>query len=156
EDRVVMDATVVDLTTQGSSGSVGDAVFVQFDAQPTGTGYIQSFLRVQGASAKGVTQQGYNTDARPLQYDENKSPQFTRSLQVSEVPTVVREGVAYKEFLLDVNQKSSQPLLSLDQLRFYVGHAGNLTGYDPVTLKFADMDPVYDMNPNAGDANWVK
>jgi len=154
EDRLVMDATALDLTARGSSGEVNGAFFVQYDARPTGTGYIQSFLRIQGASAKGVTQQGYNTDARPLQYDENKSPQFTRALQASEVPTVVKDGVAYKEFLLDINQKSSQPLLSLDQLRFYAGHAGNLTGYDPATHTLAGMTPVYDMD--AGGDSWVK
>jgi len=156
EDRVVMNATVVDLTTHGSSGQVGDARFVQYDARPTGTGHIQSFLRVQGASAKGLTQQGYNTDARPLQYDENKSPQFTRSVQVSEVPSVELDGTVYKEFLLDINQKSSQPLLSLDQLQFFVGHAGNLTGYNPTTHALPGTTRVYDLNPTAGDASWVK
>lgn len=154
EDRLALDATALDLTARGSSGWIGEAFFTQFDARPTGTGYIQSFLRVQGASAKGVTQQGYNTDARPLQYDENKSPKFTRALHVSEVPTVNVGGSYYKEFLLDINQKASQPLLSLDQLRFYVGGAGNLRGYDPATKSLAGLTPVYDLD--AGGDNWVK
>src|SRR5439155_21409566 len=114
----------------------------------------QSFLRVQGASAKGVTQQGYNTDARPLQYDENTSPQFTRALKASEVPTVNIGGVTYKEFLLDINQKSSQPLLSLDQVRLYVGSAGNLHEYDPAAKTLAGLTPVYDLD--GGGDGWVK
>jgi len=154
EDRVVMDATALDLTARGSDGWVNGAYFAQTDAQPTGTGHIQSFLRIQGASAKGVTQQGYNTAARPLQFDENTSPQFTRALKASEVPTVNVGGQMYKEFLLDINQKGSQPLLSLDQVRLYTDAAGNLHGYDPATKALAGTTLVYDMD--GGGDSWVK
>jgi hypothetical protein len=58
--------------------------------------------------------------------------------------------VAYREFLLDINQKSSAPLLSLDELRLYVGGAPNLTGYDAATKTLAGLTPVYDMD-GAGD-----
>jgi hypothetical protein len=143
DDRLVP-AMVVDLTTHGSSGAANGAIFQQCDAQPTGTGVIQSFVRVQ---ATGV-EQGYNTDARPLQFDENKSPQFTRSLAFSQVPTVFVGGVPYRQFLLDINQKSSSPLLSLDELRIYVGNAPNLSGYDANTGQLAGMNPMFDMDSN--------
>jgi hypothetical protein len=116
------------------------------DAQPTGSGVIRSFVRVQSAGVE----EGYNTDARPLQMDENKSRTFTRSLTVGQVPVVWVNNVAYREFLLDVNQKASSPLLSLDELRLYVGAAGNLTGYDATAKTLADLAPVYDMD-GAGD-----
>ena len=70
---------------------------------------------------RGGSEQGYNTDARPLQFDENKSPQFTRSLTLGEVPVVNVGGVEYREFLLDINQKSSASLLSLDEVRVFLG-----------------------------------
>lgn len=143
--------TVVDLTAAGSSGEAAGALFVQADPQPTGTGRIRSFLRVQGAAAQGVVQQGYNTDARPLQFDENKSPNFTRSLQLSEVPVVNRGGTLYREFLLDINQKSSQPLLSLDELRLYVGSTGNARGYNAADQTLSGHSPIYDLDAN-GDA----
>src|SRR5205823_2080666 len=78
--------------------------------------------------ATGV-EQGYNTSVRPLQFDENKSPVFTRSLQLSESPDVTIDGVSYHEFLLDINQSSSNPLLSLDELRVYTSNSARLSGY---------------------------
>src|SRR4051812_9726612 len=128
EERALMSANpTLDLTTRGSSGWIGDAQFVQTDAQPTGTGNINSFVRVQ---ANGV-EQGYNTSARPLQYNENSSPQFTRSLKLSEVPQVTINGKVSLEFLLDVNQTAANPMLSLDDLRVYVGDNPAASGYDP-------------------------
>src|SRR3712207_8520873 len=54
-----------------------------------------------------------------LSFDENNSPNFTRSIRLSEVPQVTLDGRVYLEFLLDVNQSASQSLLSLDELRLY-------------------------------------
>ncbi|HEY1378620.1 MAG TPA: SdrD B-like domain-containing protein [Gemmataceae bacterium] len=151
EDRLVPSGTVLDLTAHGSSGTINGAIFQQSDAQPTGSGVIHSFVRLQTNAA---TEQGYNTDGRPLQFDENKSPVFTRSLQVGDVPLVSVGGVLYREFLLDVNQKASAPLISLDQLRVYVGDTPDATGYDATTRQLAGLDAVYDLD--AGGDNWVK
>ena len=64
ENREVPSATL-DLTARGSSGAINGAEFVQFDARPTGTGVIDSFVRVQ-ALGNTSSEQGYNTSARPL------------------------------------------------------------------------------------------
>ena len=141
ERRDVPSATV-DLTTVGSSGTINGALFQQANAQPTGTGVIDSFLRIQGSGVE----RGYNTDARGLQFDENKSPQFTRSLRLNDVPVVVVDGVAYRQFLLDINQKASAPLLSLDELKIYLGDRGNLKGYDFTSGKLAGLDAVYNLD----------
>jgi hypothetical protein len=148
DDRLV--PSTVDLTTAGSSGVIGvaddgvdDAIVRQTDAQPTGTGYIRSFVRVQGAASGGGMEQGYNTDGRPLQYDENKSPQFTRSITLGQVPLVTIDNVQYREFLLDINQKSSSPLLSLDEVRVYQASTGNLTSLSGLTAAW-DMDATGD------------
>lgn len=156
EDRVVPSVTApeVDLGQRGAVGEVNGAIFRQYDAQPTGTGVINSFLRLQAPNAKTVIQHGFNTDARPLQFDENKSPQFTRSLRLGDVPEVNLGGVMYREFLLDINQKASQPFLSLDELRIFMGGAPNLTGYSTTTHQLANQDAVYDLD--AGGDRWVK
>src|SRR5439155_16960747 len=98
--------------------------------------------------------QGFNTDARPLEFDENKSPTFTRALHLSELPLVSINGGSYRTFLLDINQNGSQPLLSLDQVRLYVADTTNLTGYDTATGKLGGNAPVYDLD--AGNDAWVK
>jgi hypothetical protein len=101
-----------------------------------------------------TVEQGYNTDARPLQFDEQTSQAVTHSLPLSQIPLVTIDGVAYREFVLTPNQLAKQPLLSLDELRLYVGNAPNLSGYNPGTGQLAGLNPVYDLN--AGDDFSVK
>ena len=153
DDRLVPSATVLDLTTAGATASApSGAIVQQTDAQPTGTGFIRSFVRLQGASSGGGTEQGYNTDGRALQFDENKSPQFTRSLTLDQVPIVNVNGVSYRQFLLDINQKASSPLLSLDEARIFLGGTGNLTGYDTTCKTLAGQHSVFDLDTD-GDVS---
>jgi hypothetical protein len=155
EDRTALSATpTLDLSTAGALGQINGGIFQQAAPQPAGSGVIDAFVRVQAHGSQQAVEQGVNTDARPLQFDENSSPTFTRSLHLSEVPTVDIGGIVYREFVLDINQKSSSPLLSLDQLRFYVGATGNLTGYDPTTNQLGGLKPVYDLN-GSGAGNWI-
>jgi len=148
----------LDLTSEGSSGFINGAWFVQADPQPTGTGYIRSFVRLQTNTA---IEQGYNTDGRKLQFDENNSPQFTRSLSLAEVPVVTFESIAYWEFLLDVNQKAGIPggYLSLDAMEIYLGTTGDLLDYPNLGTKVFDLDGagdsglVLDYNLNSGSGS---
>ncbi len=137
----------LDLTTAGSSGYIDLAYFVQVDPQTTGTGMIDPFVRL--STNQGISQ-GYNTDARPLELDENSSPQFTRSLLLNNVPSVSLNGTLYREFLLDINQQGTLAgsLLSLDTIEIYLAGAGDLTGY-PASLGTL----IYDMD--AGADNWI-
>jgi hypothetical protein len=152
EGRVV--PSTVDLTQAGSVGSVGGAIFVQDVTQPSGVGVIDAFIRIK-APGNSTVEQGYNTDARPLQFNEMKSSNFTRDLPLSSVPTVTIDGVAYKQFELDVNQTGSSPLLSLDQLRIYAGSAPDLSVYDSTSGKLAGLTPLYDLNPDLSNTNSV-
>ena len=146
DNRLVPAAVVLDVTTHGAEVTANGAIVRQCDAQPTGTGVIRSFLRVQ---ATGV-EQGYNTDARPLQFDENKSPQFTRSLTLGDVPVVTINGTAYREFLLDINQQASSPYLTLDELRIYVGPTAALSGYDAGLKTLGGQTSLFDLD-GSGD-----
>jgi hypothetical protein len=155
DERIVPSSTpTVDLTTAGAEGMVNGAIFQQGSVQPAGSGVIHAFVRIHGLGG-ATSEQGYNTDARPLQFDENKSPTFTRSIHLSDIPEVNIGGVSYRAFLLDINQKASEPLLSLDQVRIYEGNSGNLTGYDTKTGLLAGMSPLYDLNAGSSQ-NWVE
>jgi hypothetical protein len=58
-DERLVPATMVDLTARGASAVVdGGAIVRQVDAQPTGTGHIHSFVRVQGAANGGGGEPG--------------------------------------------------------------------------------------------------
>lgn len=145
EDRVVPSGTPLDLTTAGAVAQAGGAIFEQANPQPTGVGVIHDFVRLQAHGAGATVEQGYNSDARPVQFDEKQSPPFDRSLRLSEVPVVNIGGVLYREFLLGVNQSSSSPYLSLDQLKLFVSGSPTLTGYNPSSGLLGGLSPVYDL-----------
>src|SRR6266446_8366803 len=108
-------ATVIDLVN-GDSGTANDGQFVWTPEQPTGTGVIDPFVRVQ---ADG-TEQGYNTSGgTPF---DDKAGTWTHDIQFSDLQTttVKLNGTQYFQVLLDVNEPGgSQSLISLDQLQFY-------------------------------------
>jgi hypothetical protein len=142
-------AAMYDLTGYISeTAHINDAWFYNVHAAATGTGVIDSFVRINGKAVE----QGYNTDGRPVQFDENTSPQFTRSLSLSDVPIVYLDGdpTPYREFLLDINQKNSSPLLALDDIEIFQTDAGDYTNYgDPSFGKL-----VYDLDAGPED-NWI-
>ena len=53
---------------------------------------IHDFVRLF-SSGNASVEQGYNTDARPLQFNENNSHVFTHSLQLGDIPIVTVNGV---------------------------------------------------------------
>ena len=139
-------ATVLDLTTAGSQGTINGARFFELSVAPTGTGVIQSFVRVQ----RNDTEQGYNTSGRPVAFDENTSPNFTRNLTYGDIPIVTIDGIAYKEFLLDINQSNSNPLLSLDKIQIFSSAVGSQTTTNVSSLGSL----VYDLD--AGTDSWIR
>jgi hypothetical protein len=169
---------VIFLTTEPSSGSgtgvIGGTFLVdQIDAQSTGTGVIQPFLRIQGNG----NEMGYNTDANP-EYDA-KAGTWTHALQLSAVPIVTINTVDYRQFLLDINQNSggTNEFLSLNQIQIFqsagdvginsesfinqaaAGGAPPLIQFSNATERFRMNDPVdpnteirlnYALNPGSG------
>jgi hypothetical protein len=144
-------ANCVDLTTKGASGSVGGAIFTQIDPQPTGTGYIDPFLRVQSTGVQTHTE-GYNTSTRPFQptYDQKNPLNYTHDLLTDDVPVVIVDGIAYRQFFLDINESHNhaESLLSLDQLQIFQSSSGGAHDYpnDLGTL-------IYDLDAS-GD-HWI-
>jgi hypothetical protein len=150
EERAV--PAVLDLTTVGAIGSLGSGIFRQDATQPSGSGVIDAFVRLQQKHATSGIAQGYNTDARPLQFDEKLSPTFTHSLLLSDVPKVNVGGTMYREFLLDINQTNSTPLLSLDELRLYTATGPNFVNYDATSHLLNGIAPSFDL----GGGNWIE
>lgn len=137
--------SVLDLTVAGNNGFVNEAFFTTVNAQSTGTGVINPFVRISQANSDIV--EGYNTSARPLTYQENSSPQFTKDLLLSAVPTVVINGVTYREFLLDINQEGADPLLSLNEIQIFVQGTGGLSGL--ITNNTVFTNKVFDLDVGA-------
>ena len=144
----IANAATLDLTTVGASGILNGALFQQVDTQSTGSGVIDSFVRIQ---ANGI-EEGYNTDYRHVEFDEHTTATFNHSLNLSSVPIVKVYGVDYREFLLDVNESTSQRELSLDKLELYLLGSGNLHNYASFGTPIYTLDP----DPEPEKDNWIK
>src|SRR5690606_34915539 len=91
-------------------------------------------------------EEGYNTNARPLEL-QTKEP--TRAILLSEVPRVNVGGVEYFEFTLDVNEASSggRRRIVLNELRLYTAEGiDTLHGYDAATRTLGGFAPLYDFD----------
>ncbi|HET7154373.1 MAG TPA: hypothetical protein VFI87_03290, partial [Hyphomicrobiaceae bacterium] len=154
-------AAALDCTVNCDYVLYGGAVFNTVDAQSTGTGVISSFVRISdGSPNTGTVVDGHNSDGRPLLNDENTSPTFTRDLTIAEIPTLTIGGVIYYEFLLDINQTSSDPGLTLDKLQVCTSTSGDLLAADtcPGTLRYSldaggDLAVALDYNLNSGSGS---
>jgi hypothetical protein len=113
------------------------------NSQSTGTGVINSFLRID--SQNNPSEEGYNTNSGNPMDDQ---PGHTKIITLADLKTtaVVIGGVTYYRFLLDINQTGSEPLLSLNQVQIFVdstdpggdpgsgGTASSSTSADPTPV----------------------
>jgi len=118
-DTVLDVSSAAPKTLDGTAFTGGGFVVSNTTQQPTGTGVIDSFLRVQETGQE----RGFNTGAAtPPQILDDKAGNFTRPIQLSEVPVVTINGVQYREFLLDVNQVMNGKI-SLNQVQIFQSSA---------------------------------
>jgi hypothetical protein len=156
-------AAFIDLTTAGAnnildnhSGAIGGQFIVQqVPDQSTGTGVIDAFVRVQ-AQGNNDTEQGYNTSIPTNQGNsplDTKFGSFTHAISLADIPVVTISGVAYRQFLLDINQTTANPTLSLNQIQIFQANTDMLhTGLSAATvsanavISFAGATEVFRLN----------
>jgi hypothetical protein len=133
--------TCVDLTTRGASGVAAGALYVQIDPLPTGTGFIDPFLRLQSKGVQTVSE-GYGTSSRPFEFDEKNPLGFTHDLLLSDVGVFTIGGIRYREFLLDINEDKghADELQSLDKLMIFESATGGRTGFPSLGTLIYDLD----------------
>jgi hypothetical protein len=154
EDRVVPSGShVLDLTHRGAEGSIGGALFHQGDLVPPGAGKLESIVRLEARRGSHVDQ-GYNTDYRPLQFNEVHSKSLTHAEKLSNVATVTVHGQVYREFVLEVEQSRHHPLVSLDELQIFVSNSSTLHKYNGRKDTLGGLYSVYDLE-STGE-HWIK
>ncbi|MEO8439814.1 MAG: hypothetical protein ABI540_06275 [Spartobacteria bacterium] len=124
-------ATVVDLTGSNASGTANGAQFYYTPEQPTGTGVIQPFVRIQA----NETEQGYNTSGG-TPFDE-KAGIWTHDITFSDLQSTATtlNGTTYYQLLLDVNEPGGgKSLISLDEIQFYSSTVGSQTTTNVASL----------------------
>jgi len=121
-------AYIIDLTAATSPVNYQGAIYAQTSQQPVGTGVFDPFVRIQ---MRG-TEAGYNTDARPVEFETKDQNQWTHSLALNSLQSVAINGTQYYQFTLDINEKgnASGSLLSMNDFRVYLGNSGSLTGFN--------------------------
>lgn len=142
--------TTLDLATSSPQADGTTALFYRTDLQPTGTGVIQPFVRIQAKP----TESGYNTDG-PIEFDtkDHTGQNWTHSITLSQVPIVNIGGINYREFILDINESTAQNnrFLSMNEFEVYLSDTNVLTGFNTATHTFstpgtASTVLVYDMD----------
>jgi hypothetical protein len=137
---------VLDLTG-GGSGAINGALLQTTTQQPTGTGVIDPFLRLQHSNVE----QGYNTSGSPLPFDDSAGI-WTHDMRMSDLRGVSVGGVLYAAFLLDINESNggSNSLLSLNSVQIYTSPIGNQTTTSVASLGVLrwDMDAGGDSTVN--------
>jgi len=136
-----------------TSGAVNGALYYRGRVQPSGTGVIDSFLRVQGTGNR-TFEEGYNT-SNGTPYDD-KGGSFTHDIKVSDLNVTTIGGESYYGFLLDVAEPSSappDPYISLVGLKIYTSATGNRNDYNASTGTWANggASLAYNLD-GAGDA----
>jgi hypothetical protein len=153
---VVAYAIIADLSYETAVEKIDEAVFRAYNpGDATGSGTFDSFVRISDANSPEV--EGYNTDGRPLEFDENTSKSFTRSYRLSNIPIVDDPDWpdVYREFQLDINQTAGNAIYSLDEVEVYLTTNPELLGYpfDGTAEKVYELDKVGE--EISGD-NWIK
>jgi hypothetical protein len=114
---------------------------------------MRRFVRIATPTSGPGVSQGYNTDARPLQFNE-LDVAATRAWKLKNVPVVTIDGVNYREFVLNVNQTKNKPFISLDEVRVFIDNTATLSNYNTSTGKLTGAKLVYNMD--AGGDNAIK
>lgn len=137
-------SAIIDLIG-GDSGSSNGALYEWTDFSATGTGVINTFLRVQ---ARG-TEQGYNHSLGFNQPWDTKAGIHTHDIQMQDLVTATITGVNYFQFLLDINESSGHDFefLSLDNVQIYTRN-GPITSADESFSHLGDLRFNSDVGPN--------
>jgi hypothetical protein len=140
-------ATVVDLINndQGSfTNQYGTSIFQFTQPQPTGTGVIDPFLRVQASPSE----QGYNTSGG-TPFDDKGGP-WTHDIRFSDLQStaVTLNGTSYFKILVDLNEPNgAKSTIDLTNLQFYTSSTGSKT-----TTNLSQLGTLrYSMDTAGGD-----
>src|SRR5256714_7324689 len=121
----IAQATVVDLVNndQGSiTNQYGTAIFQFTQPQPTGTGYIDPFLRVQASPSE----QGYNTSGG-TPFDDKGGP-WTHDIKFSDLQStaISLNGQQYFVIMVDLNEPNgAKSTIDLTNIQFYTSASGS-------------------------------
>ena len=157
------DARKIGEAVAASPTEANSAVFMDYKVPAsTGTGLINSFLRLQDSNTEPGFEAGYNSDGRPVQFNEDNSNQNNFSLIYAEVPKQTIDGVTYLVLNLDLNESNANSAeadpITLHNIKIFTASSPTLTNMDPATRLFPTATLRYELDidtnhdGDAGDA----
>ncbi len=151
----------LNLKSSGASGSINGGTYSQILQLPTGSGYIDSFVRLAGGGAASQpVVQGYNTTVNGV-YDNGNDNTFNHAMTVGQIGFIDTNGAAdgglVMRFMLDINQTGSSPQLSLNEVQIFLSTTANQSTEPALaqgaTVNFANAAMVYQMDNGIGGDN---
>jgi hypothetical protein len=141
---------IIDLDTPGEGPitTSDGVVWSQTAQQPTGTGVIKPFLRMQASNHP--VEEGYNTSQNKLPMDDlGSADQWVHDVLFSTVDT----SGGFIKLLLDANQTGSNPQITLSKLVIWLVNTPANGNADTLTKLRQQLGaPAYDMDASLGDA----
>ena len=143
----------IDATVAGNY-TANELLIYTFDApnlpvgvpSTTGTGTFAPFLQIKA----NTTEQGYNTGGA-TEFDTKDLGSHTHSIQLNSIPITSVNGVAYRVFLLDLNEQGGNgAYISLDLLKIYTSSVATLTGYNDASSSFSSGSSTLRYNLDGG------
>jgi hypothetical protein len=121
-------ADYLSLLTDGSSGSIGGALYTQGPVG-SGTGVFPAFVRLSGnGQGVGDIVNGYNTTVGNV-FDNTNDATHNHEITLSQIPQVSFNNVLYYQFFLDINELTggspSDRYLSLDEVQIWTSATPN-------------------------------
>lgn len=153
---VQLNLTNTDLTPDNpappsTSGVINGATYTRTDTQPTGTGYIDPFVRVgmQGSAGKEVVH-AYNTTVDGILNNSNED-NWNHEVKFGQIQIQTVGSLSFVRFLLDINQNSggTGEFLNLDDVQIFISSVPNqysttFTGDGQIVLTGSNL--VYRMD----------
>ena len=141
-------AAEFDLSTAGATVVINGAIYQQFDPSATGTGLIDSFVQIHPGGSSEL-EEAYNTTTNNI-FDNGNTGQFNHEILLSSVPIVLVDGVAYREFILDLNEDSggNHEYLTLNEVQIFQSSNANqgVETFSSCLVELADSNLVYRMD----------
>jgi hypothetical protein len=140
-----------DLLTAGGTVTLGSGTFTQVPALPTGSGVIDSFVRLTNNGNAPQENQGYNTTANSV-FDNGSDDTHNHEITVGDVGFIgLTQATSFMEFLLDINQTSNNPLISLNQVQVFISTDPNqnTTQFTGGLLNLTNSALVYNLDASA-------
>lgn len=119
-----------ELLTAGGTKTINGGIYTQMAQQPTGTGYIDPFVRVgmQGSAGKDVVE-AYNTTVNGV-FNNSNEDTWNHAVTFGQLQILPGGpgGLGFVRFLLDINQNSGGAFnerLNLDDVQIFISTSPN-------------------------------